>query len=125
VTLSDILLIFLNSKQSPFTTYLTEYFLEHPYLANQIILLFHLFLRPLCRPHHLREPLRDRLIIVFDVIFHGDLELLNRPLEFLLLLLPVPLLARLNQLQQTVATGDLRLVVLDKLVDLRLEVAED
>ena len=124
MTLSDILLIFLNSKQSP-NTYLTEYFLEHPHLANQVILLLDLFLRPLCRPHHLREPLCDCLIIVFDVIFHGDLELLNRPLEFLLLLLPVPLLARLNQLQQTVAAGDLRLVVLDKLVDLRLEVAED
>jgi hypothetical protein len=125
VTLSDILLIFLNSTPYHLYTLLTEYFLEHPHLSNQIILLLDLLLRPLRRPDNLREPLCDRLIIVFDVVLHGYLELLDCPLQLLLLLLSVPLLTRLNQLQETVPTRYLSLVVLDELVDLRLQVAED
>ena len=100
--------------------YLTEYFLEHAYLSNEVILLFDLLLSPLSRPHDFRKPLCYRLIIVFDVVFHSDLELFNRPFELLLLLLPIPLLARFNQLQETVPARHLCLVVLDQLVDLSL-----
>lgn len=103
----------------------TEYFLEDAYFTHDVIFLLDLFFGSLGGPYDLGKSLRDGLIIVFDVILHSDSKLFDGSFQFLLLLLPVPFFASFNQLQKTVTSCHLSLVVLDKLVDLGLKVTKN